>query len=86
MGKIAWTAFAYVMMNSLAFGGNDNIYTLYRTSPVSGNSINRIHIATFDADEGGEYNRENCFVAADLFMNQPSVVVRYWCEKGRYKK
>jgi hypothetical protein len=86
MGKIAWTAFAYVMMNISAFADNGNIYTLYRTSPVSGNSISRIHIATFDADEGEEYNRENCFTAADLFMNRLGVVVRYWCEKGRYKK
>ncbi len=46
----------------------------------------RIHIATFDADEKFEYNWENCQVAAGLFQEQPGVKVRYWCEKGRYRK
>lgn len=45
-------------------------YTLYRSS-VTGPM--RIHIATFDSNDGIEYNR------------QPGVKVRYWCEKGRYR-
>jgi hypothetical protein len=46
----------------------------------------RMHIATFDAEEGEEYNRENCQIAQDLFQKQPGVKVRYWCEMGRYRK
>ena len=58
-------------------------YTLYRGSPVP--PLDRIHVATFDASGSEEYNKENCFIARDLFANQPGVTVRYWCEKGRYK-
>lgn len=57
-------------------------YSLYRGS-VAGNF--RIHIATSDADQNEEYNRENCQLAADLFKRQPGVTVKFWCEKGRYR-
>ena len=45
------------------------------------------HVATFDVIDGcrdkcGEYNSANCEIARDLFMSQPGVVVRYWCEAG----
>lgn len=60
-------------------------YTLYRSSLVEG--IKRIHIATFDAKDGGEdYNSENCELAANLFQKQPGVQTRFWCEKGTYKE
>jgi hypothetical protein len=45
----------------------------------------RLHVATFDAAEGDEYNRGNCEIAADLFGKQPGVRVRYWCEKGGFR-
>lgn len=57
-------------------------YTLYRSSTTG---PMRIHIATFDSNDGEEYNRENCQVTMDLFQQQPGVKVRYWCEKGRYR-
>lgn len=57
-------------------------YTLYRGSIVGDM---RIHLATFDADEGRNYNQNNCQLAADLFQQQPGVTVRYWCEKGRFR-
>ena len=59
------------------------VYTLYRTSPMVASL--RIHVATFDATESADYNRENCQTAADLFASQPGVKVRYQCEKGRYR-
>ena len=62
---------------------NSPTYTLYRASPVSDE---RVHMATFDAKQSGNYNQENCFIARDLFLAQPGVTVRYWCEKGRYKE
>jgi len=29
---------------------------------------------------------ENCQIAAELFKKQQGVTVKYWCEKGIYKK
>jgi hypothetical protein len=46
----------------------------------------RLRIATFDASEKEQYNRENCDIARKLFQNQPDIKTRFWCEKGRYKK
>jgi len=58
-------------------------FTLYRTSAVD--PMMRVHIATFDAEERSpSYNQENCWTAADLFMSQEGVSVRFWCEPGRY--
>lgn len=65
--------------------GGDDVYTLYRASPI-GPSM-RIHMATFDADgEGTSYNRDNCNLTANLFMKQPGVTVRYWCEPGKFRE
>ncbi len=65
--------------------GPDDVYTLYRASPLSHSM--RIHMATFDADgEGTSYNRDNCNLTARLFMEQPGVTVRYWCEAGRFRE
>ena len=62
-----------------------NLVTLYRNSVVDSNM--RIHIATFDVVESNpSYNSENCQIAADLFEAQRGVVVRYWCERGRYRR
>jgi hypothetical protein len=67
-----------------------DVYTLYRNSGTdmteTGHSAARIHIATFDANEAGAYNPENCEIASKLFKQQYGVTrVNYWCEKGRYK-
>ncbi len=59
-------------------------YTLYRSSAAD--SAMRIHVATFDANEEENYNKENCEIAQGLFQQQPGVSVKYWCEKGRYRK
>jgi hypothetical protein len=64
--------------------GNAEPYTLYRGSPNIENA--RVHIATFNANETVAYNMENCQITADLFMKQQGVTVKYWCEKGNYKK
>jgi hypothetical protein len=62
----------------------DQVYTLYRNSYVGANM--RIHVATFDAAESEQYNEQNCNIAQELFQRQEGVVVKYWCEKGFYKK
>ena len=59
------------------------VYTLYRTSPTVASM--RIHVATFDAKDGADYNDENCQIAAGLFAAQPGVKAHFWCEKGRYR-
>jgi hypothetical protein len=46
----------------------------------------RLHVATFDANEQEEYNRENCEVAARLFAAQAGVKTKFFCEKGRFRK
>ena len=63
---------------------HDETWTLYRNSPVAVET--RIHVATFDASDGHEYNRDNCEIARSLFQGQPSVSVRYWCEQGQFRK
>ena len=73
----------------LAGCGNENIYTLYRSAV--GFPELRIHVATFDADDSKDpqfktYNQDNCQIASQLFQAQPNMTVRYWCEKGGYKK
>ena len=62
----------------------DRIYSLYRDS-VTGSGM-RLHIATFDSKDGEAYNRENCDIASTLFQQQPGVRVKYWCEKGPFRK
>lgn len=64
--------------------GNEAAYTLYR-SAFAGDAV-RLHIATFDADDSRDYNRQNCEIARDLFQSQPGVSVRYWCELGRFRR
>ena len=69
----------------LLFGCNDsNSYTLYRNSVLDKGM--RLHVATFDSGDGDAYNKENCDIASGLFQRQPGVAVRYWCEKGPYRK
>lgn len=65
-------------------GQSETTYTLYR-SAFAGDAV-RLHIATFDADDSRDYNRQNCEIARDLFQSQPGVSVRYWCELGRFRR
>ncbi|TPM25727.1 hypothetical protein [Mesorhizobium sp. B2-3-4] len=63
--------------------GERSTYTLYRNSVTA---PMRIHIATFNTSDGEDYNRQNCDIAANLFQAQPGVIVKYWCEKGSYRR
>ena len=71
--------------------GSGAVATLYRDS-VSGGQFDpdsqnaRIHVASFDSANGNDYNWENCTVARDLFQSQDGVKIKFWCEKGRYRK
>lgn len=68
----------------LLTGCVDTTYTLYRTQVRDENA--RTHVATFDASGGQDYNKGNCEIAQELFQKQPGVTVKYWCEKGEFKK
>ena len=75
--RVSSTLLATLMLSGCGDGG---AYTLYRNSPAFPEM--RIHVATFDAAAGEDYNGENCRIASDLFVRQPGVTVRYWCERG----
>lgn len=60
------------------------VFTLYRTSIVDPNMV--VHVATFDTSNGSKYNSENCWLAAELFMRQPGVKTKFWCQPGRAEK
>ena len=64
----------------------DDVFTLYRSSVVLGGETWRIHFATFDSSDGEAYNLENCEVTKSLIQKQPMITVRYWCEKGYFRK
>lgn len=64
----------------------DDVFTLYRNSAVLNGQTWRLHVATFDANDGKDYNQENCDVARELFQKQQNVTVHYWCEKGYFRK
>jgi len=90
--KTGWLM-AALLLAGCSDSTTDRTYTLYRNSPVD--SAMRIHIASFDADEKAEYNQENCNIASALWqksVGNPEQVaagraaVRYWCEKGRFKR
>ena len=63
---------------------NDMVATLYRTNLIIENA--RMHVATFNADDGGKYNWDNCLKSAELFQSQPDVKTLFWCENGEYVK
>lgn len=72
-----------------ASGANEGAtFSLVRSSTAA---PMRIHVATFDANVGGEnenrsYNSENCEIAKNLFESQQGVRVLYACEEGRFNK
>lgn len=85
VGFAAFSSFLAVAGSAAADSPKQHVVTLYRSSPID--STMRIHLATFDAEETlPTYNLENCLIAAQLFQNQPSISVRYWCEPGRFKR
>lgn len=74
-------------------------YTLFRSGVDLVANVHdealRIHVATFDANQNSEYNLANCEFAQEFFnANQPhyrgsiygGIKIKYWCEKGRFRK
>ena len=87
--RVFWVVLIFVLVivwmtaGSLE-SGPTSVHTLYRGSTTD--SAMRIPVATFDTSKNADFNRENCEVVKGLFSNQPGVVVRYWCEAGRFKR
>jgi len=46
----------------------------------------RIYIATFDSDDGADYNSGNCWIVAKLFEDQEDVKTQCWCEPSMEEK
>lgn len=70
-----------MLWHSLPAQGSEDdasAWHLYRSSAVE-DVEEPIHVATFDADEGEEYNEKNCEIARELFQAQGRLSVRYWC-------
>jgi hypothetical protein len=81
---IAVTIVAYIAALAGCGVSDGEAYTLYRDSAVTHDA--RMHVASFDTREGAKYNNDNCQQVLALFQTQPGVTVRFWCEKGRYRK
>lgn len=71
------------LASALACAGDKNTYTLYRNGEAT--DTLRVHVATFDAKEEAEYNRDNCEQARELFQLHPAARSRFWCEQGRFR-
>jgi len=81
-----------------ACGQGSPTWTLYRNGVGGGDE--RIHMATFDADDTGggthTFNEVNCEAAAQLFYasakskaaleGNEKPPVTYWCEEGIYRE
>lgn len=89
-------AISCIVMLALALPGcseekspRSPVYTLYRNAPVD--LTMRVHWATFDADEPGNYNLGNCQMASDLLNKNlrekmgDGTRLRFWCELGPYR-
>lgn len=85
-------------ISSLAIASGTE-YTLYRSGidlpTKTYDETLRIHVASFDADQDAKYNLANCELAQELFNANQShyrgsiygtIKIKYWCEKGRFKK
>ena len=62
------------------FPASESVFTLHRTSMLDDPTLDkssRMHIATFDTDDGRDYNQGNCEIARQLFQSQDGVKTRF---------
>ena len=81
---MSWVLVASITALAGCDASEDETYTLYRNSVITRDA--RMHVASFDTAEGSKYNSENCEHLMELLQTQPDIKVRFWCEKGRYRK
>jgi hypothetical protein len=75
---------AVLLGGCLACSRGEGTYTLYRNEASS--DTTRLHVATFDAEDGEGYNHDACEQTRELFQVQPSTRAKYWCEKGTFRR
>jgi hypothetical protein len=63
---------------------SEESFTLYRSALIGETA--RFHVFTFDAAGGGEYNMNNCHLAAERFAKQQGDHYKFWCERGPHQK
>ena len=66
-----------------------DVFTLYSNAPSD--KFYRLHEATFDTHYGSEMNAHHCERVQQLLQRWYNTEtktsdVKFWCEKGRYKK
>ena len=66
--------------------GEKSVYTLYQGIPTLDGGTMRIHVASFDAADGAEWNRKNCETVASLYKPVEVARVSHWCEPGWFKR
>ncbi|HWX01452.1 MAG TPA: hypothetical protein VNZ65_11505, partial [Collimonas sp.] len=82
---VAYVLLFLFVLTRIDFGeGNPEYETLYHNSVIDHKA--RIHVSTFDSNNGAVTNKENCANAEDLLQMQQGTKIRFWCEAGRYKK
>lgn len=69
---------------SRPLSSDGSVYTLYRSSVLDAGA--RLHVATFDSNDGEAYNRENCEAFRLLAQSQDGVTTHFWCEAGRVRR
>ena len=57
------------------------VYTLYRNEIGDG----RVRVATFDAPEPADFNRQNCEIARDAFASREARTFRFSCERRGFQ-
>ena len=67
----------------------NDVFTLYANAPSD--KFWRSHEATFDTPYGAEFNAHKCERAQRLLQDDwhatvKTADVKFWCEKGRYRK
>ena len=91
--RIALFVPAILVASCSQSGGTSS--TLYRNSPLDPSE--RVHWASFNANESGDYNLGNCTMDAKLLNanvaasakaegKEPNDGVGFWCEPGEYKE
>ena len=98
--RLVFVPIAVLIASGCSQQSDDHIFTLY--SNAASDSSYRFHVATFDKDSQianqawqeatGKDNQWNCDKAARLFKEEWDQTikgqeqVKYWCEKGRFRK
>jgi hypothetical protein len=84
---------SFIALAACSLNDSSEPVTLYRNSQID-NSM-RIHFATFNADDSGQYyNLANCRMASkvlnanvrQLNPTKEKQHVGFWCEEGMYQK